>query len=235
MRIHSLQHVPFENLANIQSWAENKKHEVSSTKLYQNDAFPSIENINLLIILGGPMNIYEEEKYSWLRNEKKFIENALAENKFVLGICLGAQLLADVLGGKVRKNEFTEIGWHTVKKTPEAGESVFLNSFPSTFTAFHWHGDTFDIPPGALRLADSEACRNQAFEYNGRALGLQFHIESSEQSIANLILSCQNDLTDGKFIQHSSEMIYKPALLHEIYGYLNAVLDAIENRVNNNL
>ena len=143
MRIHYLQHVPFEDLAYIETWAKDKGHSLSVTKLYLNEKLPGMDDFDWLIVMGGPMNIYEEREYPWLVEEKQFIEEVIKTGKVVLGICLGAQLIADVLGGKVRQNDYQEIGWFPVTKTSEANNSVFFKSLPDDFMAFHWHGDTF--------------------------------------------------------------------------------------------
>jgi GMP synthase-like glutamine amidotransferase len=231
MRIHYLQHVPFEDLANIGNWAKNKGHSVSVTKLWLNESHPGLECFDWLIVMGGPMNIYEEKKYPWLVKEKQFINEAIKEGKAVLGICLGAQLIADVLGGKVRKNDYKEIGWFPVSKTVEANNSVFFKSLPDEFMAFHWHGDTFDLPPGAIRLVKSLACENQAFEYNGKVLGLQFHLESSITSITRLIENCRDELIEGKYIQSENEILLNQDYLKEIKPNMDKLLSQIESIV----
>lgn len=165
MRIHYLQHVPFEGPAYIETWAGEKGHPVAGSLLFQGGQLPALDQFDLLVIMGGPMNVYEEEK---------FIKEAIEAGKLVLGVCLGAQLLADVLGGQVTRNQDKEIGWHPVTLTADAKNSRFFRNLPPYFNAFHWHGDTFSIPPGGLRVAESQACLNQAFEYDGRVLGLQF-------------------------------------------------------------
>ncbi len=206
MRIHYLQHVPFEDLANIEAWAKKKGHEVSGTMLFQDEPLPALEEFDWLIVMGGPMNIYEHDKYPWLAREKEFIRRAIDADKIVLGICLGAQFMADVLGGKVRKNEQKEIGWFSVRLTADAMRSPVFRVLPEEFVAFHWHGDTFDIPPGAIRMAESQACKNQAFVM-GKAVGLQFHLESSMDSIDHLILNCSDELKDGKYVQRPKELL----------------------------
>src|SRR5574341_657976 len=142
MRLHSLQHEPFEGLANIEVWAKNKGHSITRTLLFNNEKLPQISDIDWLIIMGGSMNIYEEEKFPWLAEEKNFIAEAIANKKIVLGVCLGSQLIADVLGGKVSKNRHKEIGWFPVTLTKEARNSSIFSNLPEKFTAFHWHGDT---------------------------------------------------------------------------------------------
>ena len=114
MRIHSLEHEPFEGLANIEVWAKSRGYSISRTLLFNNEELPDISDFDWLVIMGGSMNIYEEEKYPWLREEKDFIAEAIAAKKIVLGVCLGSQLAADVLGGRVSRNKYKEIGWFPV-------------------------------------------------------------------------------------------------------------------------
>lgn len=117
MRIHYLQHVPFEGLASIEQWATTKDYILSATKFYNGDTLPSVDHLDWVIVMGGPMNIYENDKYPWLTWEKHFIEEAIKKNKIVIGICLGSQLIADVLGSKVYKGQEKEIGWYPIQVT----------------------------------------------------------------------------------------------------------------------
>ncbi|MBV9468373.1 MAG: type 1 glutamine amidotransferase, partial [Abitibacteriaceae bacterium] len=143
MRIHSFQHVPFEGLASIEAWATSRGHTLSASKFYNSEPLPQIEEIDWLIVMGGPMNIYEENKYPWLVPEKHFIKQAIDRQKPVLGICLGAQLIADVLGAKVTRNPSVEIGWFPIQLTAAALNSPLFSFLPSQFPVLHWHGDTF--------------------------------------------------------------------------------------------
>lgn len=230
MRIHYLQHVPFEDLANIEKWAENRGHDISRTLLFSGGSPPKLEKFDWLIIMGGPMNIYEHSKYPWLVQEKKFIGDAIVDGKVVLGICLGAQLMADVLGGKVLKNEHREIGWHNVRLTSSAKKSKVFGILPDDFPAFHWHGDTFTIPPGAIHTAESIACRNQAFE-KGKAIGLQFHFESSIDSIDHLISNCSDELVGGTYVQSPKELLSHLDKLSEINVLMERFLDNMEKNL----
>ncbi|MGB8217824.1 MAG: type 1 glutamine amidotransferase [Candidatus Methanoperedens sp.] len=227
MRIHSLEHEPFEGLANIEVWAKKRGHTISRTLLFNNEELPEMNDFDWLVIMGGSMNIYEEEKYPWLEEEKNFIAEAIAGKKIVLGVCLGSQLIADVLGGRVSKNKYTEIGWFPVSLTTDAKNSPVFSKFPDGFAAFHWHGDTFKIPPGAVRIAESEACANQIFEY-GRVIGLQFHIEYSVDSINLMLKNCEEEIVDGKFIQKPDEIASHISNVLEINKLLNLLLDNIE-------
>jgi GMP synthase (glutamine-hydrolysing) len=211
LKIQVLQHVPFEGPANIALWAKDNSHEINITRLYSSEGFPMQENFELLVVMGGPMGVYDEKKYSWMKKEKQFIEKCIFNNKLVLGICLGAQLIADVLGALVYKNLEKEIGFFNVSLTDEGCSSDIFKNLPSKLSAFHWHGDTFEIPSNAKHLTTSDACENQAFLYSDNVLGLQFHFESSAESIKTLIENCRDDLTSGMKYVTSEDKILKDA------------------------
>ncbi len=227
MRIHYLQHVHFEDPANIFKWADSNDISINGTKLYKNENLPNLDSFDTLVVMGGPMGVYDEDVYPFLKDEKKFIEKAIKNEKKVLGICLGAQLIADVLGSKVYKNEEKEIGWFPVFLTEEAENSMTFKTLPKKFVAFHWHGDTFDIPNGAKHLAYSEACKNQAFEYNnGKVVGLQFHLETTYDSAKNLIQNSEEELKEkGIFIQSKEEMLKDKKRFTDIEKILFNFLD----------
>ncbi|MFZ2445088.1 MAG: type 1 glutamine amidotransferase [Syntrophobacteraceae bacterium] len=226
MRLHYLQHVAFEGPANIALWANKHHFEISGTHLYRWEKPPSPEQLDWLVVMGGPMNIYEEKEYPWLAAEKKYIREAIENNKIVLGICLGAQLIADVLGAEVIRNKYKEIGWFPVALRPDAGPSAPFRGFSEEFIAFHWHGDTFSLPPGATMLAESEACPAQAFSYNGgRVLALQFHLESSPESVLSLIQNCSDELVDGEYIQGPDAIMERTEHFSEIYKTMLVMLD----------
>jgi GMP synthase-like glutamine amidotransferase len=193
MKIHWLQHVPFEGLGCIEPWLAENRRDVSCTRLWAGDDFPNLGNVDGLIVMGGPMGVCDEAEYPWLAAEKAFIKEIIAQDKPVLGICLGAQLIAETLGSKVWKNREKEIGFF-----PMVGKNPLM---PEQFTAFHWHGDTFGIPDGAVHLASSEATENQAFLYQDNVLGLQFHLETTEESLLALYENAKDEITAAPFIQ----------------------------------
>ena len=207
MKIHCFQHVPFEGLGSIGDWVRSGSHQLGTTRFYCNESLPEIEDIDLLVVMGGPMNIYEETKYSWLTEEKRFIERVIAAHKRVLGICLGAQLVADVLGARVYANADKEIGWFPVEMTERAQRSNLFTAFPARLEVFHWHGDTFDIPEGALHVAHSAGCAHQAFVYEERVVGLQFHLETSRASAQQIITHCADEIVEGRYIQTPQAML----------------------------
>lgn len=227
MRIHYLQHVAFEDAANIGVWARKQGHAIRATRLDRDEPLPPLESFDWLVVMGGPMNIYEHERYPWLVREKRFLAEAIDAGKLVLGICLGAQLAADALGGRVARNNQKEIGWFPVSLSPEASHSPVFQTLPQRFLAFHWHGDTFSIPPGARHMAQSEACANQAFQYGDRVIGLQFHLDYSLASIEKMIEHCGEELVDAAFIQASPSVLADAQRVQMTQGLLDRFLDAM--------
>jgi GMP synthase-like glutamine amidotransferase len=206
MRIHYIQHVPFEDSANIGVWAEDCGHDLTTTRVHQGEAFPEPAEIDWLVIMGGLMNVYQYRDCPWLVDEKRLVEEAIGLNKTVVGVCLGAQLIADVLGGKVFQNSDKEIGFWPVTLTAEGCESKLFAAFPDSFEAVHWHGDTFSRPDGATLMASSEACENQILTYGGNVLAMQCHLEYSEQSVEKMLSNCGDEIDNSRYVQ-SAERI----------------------------
>ena len=227
MSIHVLQHVHFEDEAYIGVWAKQKGYEVQRTALYGGDSFPTLDSLDLLVVMGGPMGVYDEAMYPWLVEEKQFLEKAITAGKKIIGICLGAQLLADVLGARVYKNRYPEIGWFPVRKKFSAEVDYITPFFPETFTPFHWHGDTFDIPAGAVGWAESEACPSQAFNYGNNVVALQFHLESTAGSIGLLLQNCRDEVTDGAYVQDATSIAGSPGLIADANLLMEKVMDAL--------
>jgi len=175
-----IMHVPFEGLGCIEQWITKNNHSVTYIRLYEKHELPDMNAIDWLIVMGGPMGVYDEAIYPWLSEEKTFIKQAIEAGKTVLGICLGSQLIAEVLGAKVYPNKQKEIGWFDVALSERAKTDSLFAGFEDKFPVFHWHGDTFDLPEGSKHLISSEVCKNQAFLYNDKVLGLQFHFEVTE-------------------------------------------------------
>jgi GMP synthase-like glutamine amidotransferase len=205
MKIHWFQHVPFEGLGAIEVWLTARGHTLTATRFWAGETAPADTNgFDWLIVMGGPMNIYQYRDHPWLKAEKRVIRDAVAAGKRVLGVCLGAQLIADALGGKVYQNAEREIGWFPVTAVPE-GKGAALE-FPGETVVFHWHGDTFSLPPGAVWLARSQACEHQAFAVGARVLGLQFHLEMTPEDVARIAKECADELTAGKWVQSAQAM-----------------------------
>lgn len=206
MRVHVFQHVFFEGLGSIESWCRATGVETHTTRLFRNDPLPPRAEVRHLVVLGGPMGTGDEDRYPWLAAEKRFLRDVIQGGAAVLGICLGAQLIAEALEARVYPNPQAEIGWFPVHKAQPARDDDAAAFLPTTATVFHWHGDTFELPKGTHRLASSEACRNQGF-YRGRGLvGLQFHLETTPSGMEALITNCGDELVDGPYIQTAEAM-----------------------------
>lgn len=208
MKIHWLQHVPFEGLGAIEPWLLARGHTLSRTRFYAGETAPAdAADFDWLIVMGGPMNIYEYRTHPWLRAESRLIAQAAAAGRRVLGVCLGAQLIADALGGKVFQNAEREIGWFPVTPAPGAQVDASPFAFPAATTVLHWHGDTFSLPPDARWLAQSEACAHQAFSVGPRVLGLQFHLEMTAADIAQIAQGCADELAPARYVQSAETLI----------------------------
>ncbi len=228
MHIHAVFHVEFEGLGSIAHWIRTNGHQLSETHLYRGHRLPQATDFDRLIIMGGPMNIYEEDRYPWLRDEKVFIREAIHRNRTVVGICLGAQLIADVLGARVFAGPHKEIGWFPITMTDQARNHPLFSFLPERFTVFHWHGDTFPCPEGALRLAFSEGCENQGFLYGDRVLGLQFHLESTPESVDLITDHCRDEILPAGYIQ-PAELIRSQGPAH--YPVINQAMAGILDRL----
>jgi GMP synthase-like glutamine amidotransferase len=228
MRIHHLQHVPFEGIGSMEPYFINQGHKLSSTHLYRNEPLPQLHDFDWLIVMGGPMGVRDELQYPWMRQEKSFIKSSMESGKIVLGICLGAQLIADVLGAKVYKNRCREIGWFPLHVTEQADTTVFQGLFPQGIEVFHWHGDTFDIPESGVLVASSEACQNQGFIVENRIVGLQFHLETTPGSAKALVENCRNELDGSEFVQDEKELLLDESRFLHINKVMNSVLGRLE-------
>ncbi|WP_269525837.1 type 1 glutamine amidotransferase [Coraliomargarita parva] len=228
MHILCLKHVPFEGPASIAEWALQRGHTLSECPVYEGNSLPPLEEFDLLLVMGGPMNIYEEETYPWLNTEKAFIREAIDSGKYVIGICLGGQLIADILGAAVTKGKEVEIGWLPVQRA-ESCPNAF--KFPEELRVFHWHGDTFGIPEGAVRLAGSPGCRNQGFLYGNRVLAWQCHLETTPASLASLTTHCGHEIRPGKYTMPVSMMQAEPASTYKrMQSVLFNLLDELSQR-----
>lgn len=207
MRIHYLQHVPFEGIGSMESYFLGRGDTISSTRLFLNESLPELDEFDFLIVMGGPMGVYDESEHPWLEEEKKFILDSIEANKTIIGICLGAQLIAEVMGAKVYKNEFREIGWFPLEIAEETKDTILDGVIPENLDVFHWHGDTFEIPEAGIPIASSKACRNQGFIIDNRIIGFQFHLETTPESAQLLIDNCGDELDGTEFVQSETEIM----------------------------
>ncbi|OIO01575.1 MAG: hypothetical protein AUJ49_07350 [Desulfovibrionaceae bacterium CG1_02_65_16] len=230
LRLHGLRHESFEKEGEIAVWAREHGHTLTHTDLWNGETPPALDTFDFLIVMGGPMNIYEEDKFPWLAVEKRFLKASMEAGKRILGVCLGAQLLADVLGGAVTPGKHREIGWHEVTAGPDAAKSRVFAGLPQSYSAFHWHGDTFAIPSRALWTAKSEACAHQAFSACAdRVVGLQFHLETNAESLAALAKGCASEVTVDPvahpYVQSIDDMTARPERLAALRRLLDHILD----------
>lgn len=231
MKIHYLQHVEFEDPGYILQWVENRGDQLTSTRFFENDALPEAGDIDWLIIMGGPMSVHDDHIYPWMRKEKDFIRDVINRDKPVLGICLGAQLIAEVLGATIYRNGEKEIGWFPIHKLPMNDETGVLTLMPKRMKAFHWHGETFDLPDGAQHLVRSDACPNQAFMSNDKVLGLQFHLEITESGVKRLVENCSEEITTGPYIQNSRSMLSECDFIEKCHLIMSGILGYLVKQV----
>ncbi len=225
MRIHTIEHVPFEGPAAIADYAEAHGYTLTRTRMHAGEPLPAPGTVDLLAVMGGPMSVHDEAIHPWLAAEKRYIAAAVDAGVRVLGVCLGAQLLSTVLGGQVTANPAREIGWHSVELTAPGEVSPAFAGFPKRFPAFHWHGETFSTPPGAIRTASSEACATQAFAVGSRLVGLQFHLETTPASMQALIENAEPiDLVPAPFVQTPEHMRETTAHFGVLEGLLQRLL-----------
>ncbi len=226
MNILVLQHASFEGIGNIAAWVAARGANVRHIHLYADPRLPRPMGLDLVIVMGGPMSVHDEDRHSWLGGEKRFLRDSIDSGVPVLGVCLGAQLIAHVLGARVYANAVKEIGWFGVDAVKGTGESF---RFPEKFTAFHWHGETFDLPPSAVQLARTSACENQAFQVGRAVMGLQFHLEVAPENVQEMVNHGIHEIACGGTFVQTREAIcglapsaYKAmkALMYETLDYL---------------
>ena len=244
IRIHALFHTNYEDLSFIKQWATNYNHMLTITRSYNNDLLPEHDSFDWLIVMGGPMSVHDEEEYPWLIAEKHLIRQAIDTGKTVIGICLGAQLIAHCLGANVQPANVKEIGWLPIRLTTEGQSHPLLQDLPKQdFTVFHFHGDGFDCPQGATATATSEAWANQGFIYQTSqhkalgtwVMGWQCHFEVTKESLAKMVINGNDAIQSGlinypETVQSAAEII---ARSDQYIADNNAKLAAILGRVIN--
>lgn len=202
-----IQHVPYESPGWILNWLAGHSLPFRMVGTYRGDPLPAVDEVAGLVIMGGSMNVYEEKLFPWLAREKAFIRQCIQSGKQVLGICLGAQLIAASMGARVKRNSALEIGWYPVDVRNDQLPGKLRGIFPARFQTFHWHGDAFEVPADAVPFASSEACPNQGFVMGDNVLAIQFHPEMTEEGIEDLIASDGDDLfSESLFVQPAEKM-----------------------------
>lgn len=229
MRIHHILHASFEKPGAIEDWAVQKGHSVSTTRTYLGEQPPSTSEFDFLIVMGGPQSPLSLDQWPYLQDEMNLIKKSIDANKAILGICLGAQLIAESLGAKTQRSPHREIGVFSVELLTDANHDPVFSQFPSTFPVMHWHNDMPGIPKGARLLAKSAGCPQQAFSVGDRIYGLQFHLEITQKNIKDMLTHCENDLSPGSYVES------KQVLLNHDFKEINAkmfvVLDYLSSRI----
>lgn len=209
MHVHVLQHVPFEGLAAIQPLLATRSAKITTTRFFENPVLPPLAGIDLVIAMGGSMSVNDEIEFPWLVGEKQFVRDAVKRGTPVLGVCLGSQLIASALGARVYRNTQKEIGWFPIEAVPTPASANAFR-FPEKLNVFHWHGETYDLPAGAVHLARSSACAHQAFQVGRRTLALQFHLEVTPTAVQAFVENCAAELRPAPFIQTKSDLLAAP-------------------------
>jgi GMP synthase-like glutamine amidotransferase len=206
VRVACLQPVDYEGPSAIEPWIRNRGHEISNIALWDGARVPSDHSFDCLIVLGGAPVTTDEQHYPWLRDGLQLIRSYVSSGRAFLGVCLGAQLLAHAFGAQIRRNRYIEVGWHPVWRCTNGGQHPLMRGIPSVFTAFHWHQDVADVPPGGTLLASSAASRNQAFAIGARALGLQFHPEITPEKVRTFATRAPIQ-GNGPYVQDTEGML----------------------------
>ncbi len=231
LRIRIVRNIAFEGPALIGEWATARGHSLTES-LAVTEQYPRASDVDLLVVMGGPMDADDHDASPWLAAEKAFVRDVLGAGGRVLGVCLGAQVLAEVAGGRVKRNPVREIGWFPVRATEAGRRDPRFAAFDGAVVG-HWHGDTFDLPAGVDPLLSSDATSNQAFvTADGRGVGLQFHVEWTEESLAELVRGCEDELCEGGPYVMSGEEMLAHATRHigTCRRLLFTLLDSLQGR-----
>lgn len=230
MRIQLIEHDPEDfSRTNISSWAAEKGYRVNQTYVCNNEDLPPVDSFDWLMVMGGSQQAWDEGGNSWLQKEKAFLIDTLAAGKIILGICFGAQLLAEALGGELFPNPQKEIGWHEVSLTREGQESFLFHKIPPSFGTFHWHSDHFSLPRSCTRLACSKATENQAFVDKDRPLvGLQFHPEYTRDMVTYYAREHSQDWVPDVYVSAKDQVLTRTEEIPDTYWLMETLLNNME-------
>jgi len=231
MRVLVIQHSAADSLASAESGISALGHEIMTVRVDRQHPIPKSVDCDAMITLGGPYPLTMKHRPDWVAEEQILVRKYAESGRRILGICLGAQIVAAALGATIRRNEQAELGWHDVRRT--AGDSSLVDrSLPSRMTVFHWHRDTFEIPDGAEHLYESETCKHQAFGLDDRIFGFQFHLESDMRTIQTFLAVSQYRKLVGKGVQTKSQIVsgidqYLPDQMKHLNSFLTHWLPSV--------
>jgi GMP synthase (glutamine-hydrolysing) len=222
-------HHPEEGVGLLQAILRERGWEVKEVKLWKGEQMPDSRSFHLLILMGGPMSVHDEDASSFLLEEKQFVRCWVTEGKPTLGICLGAQLIADCLGARVYRGDKEELGWYELMATEEGMQDPFMRGFPRQFPVFQWHSETFDLPKGAILLATASDYPHQAFRFKDLAYAFQFHLEMTEEMIDAWLAG--NGAAEEKKEEINAARDLQLPVIHKLCrGFMQLYLAAIERQ-----
>ncbi len=209
----------------IKNWAEISGYRLACTNLKKGDPLPELHDFDMLAVMGGPMSVHDEDDFPWLKEEKIFIRNAIDAGKAVIGICLGAQIIAEVTGGEVEACDKKEIGWYPITLTPEGRHNPIFSHLPVSLVVFHWHGEAFSLPPRAKLIASSEANPNQVFVIGDNVIGMQCHFEITPDSVRLMAEKGSDELVASDYVMGKDEIIRNSFHSDNLNKYMFKILD----------
>jgi len=219
MKVIIIKHIDIEGPGTIGDFLDDNNIPYKIIDVFNGESLPnSLAGVSATVILGGPMNVYEEDKYPFLKAEDEFLRKVIEKDIPTLGFCLGSQLIARAKDAFVKKNPEKEIGWFKVSLTENGSSDPLFQGFSSEIDVFQWHGDTFEIPDGGVKLAESEICPNQAFRIGGNIYGLQFHVEVTGDMIEQWIDAYKEELESLKGLVDPDKIISDTKLKAESYA-----------------
>jgi GMP synthase-like glutamine amidotransferase len=228
LRVRCLQHAPHEGPGAVAAWGAARGHDLTATHAYRGEPLAALDDAELLVVLGGAYGVEDLPRLPWLRDEAAAIGRSIARDTPVLGICLGAQLVAHALGARVGRAAEREIGWLPVERAAPREAAPLLAGFPDRLDVFHWHGDEMEPPAGAVRAFRSAACACQAFTWGDRVAAVQFHPEMTAETAGALAVHDAADLVQaGTYVQTAEAMLADAARFERPWPALWATLDAL--------
>ncbi len=214
MKVCAFLHAPFEKPGVFKDWALSKGFQFDEVHAYDGEPIPSVDDYDFFLFMGGPHSPSQVEKYPYLGTEIHLAQAAMAKNKYVVGVCLGAQIMGEALGAAVEKSPHKEVGVFPITLTPDGESDPLFNGLPSVYPVAHWHCDMPGLSAGAVVLATSEGCPRQIVRYGESALALQCHLEMTRDMVEGMIQNCPEDIHPGTYIQSAEELLaqdYLPA------------------------